>query len=109
MAKLLFRLNGVDDDEADAVRTLLDNEAIPYYETHAGRWGLSVAAIWLKDEEYFDRARELIEDYQEERQQWMQEQPIESLAERFQRKPATVILSLLAILGIIGLSVLPYF
>lgn len=109
MAKLLFRLNGVEEDEADAVRELLERNEIPFYETSAGRWGFSVAAIWLREENYFVQARELIEEYQEQRRQWLQDQPIESWADRFRRKPVTVIASLLAIAGILALSVLPYF
>ncbi len=109
MAKLLFRLNGVEDDEADAVRDLLNQHEIPFYETSAGRWGFSVAAIWLREEDYFERARELIEEYQEQRREWLRDQPIESWADRFRRKPVTVTISMLAIIGILALSVLPYF
>ena len=39
MAKILFRLNGVSDDEANDVRELLSNNAIDFYETSPGNWG----------------------------------------------------------------------
>jgi hypothetical protein len=39
MAKILFRLNGVSDEEANDVRELLANHAIDFYETSAGNWG----------------------------------------------------------------------
>lgn len=64
MAKLVFRLNNVPDTEADAVRQLLIDNNIDFYETHAGRWGLSVAAIWLKNDQEFERARGIIEAFQ---------------------------------------------
>ena len=64
VAKILFRLNGVPDDEAEEVRKLLGAHDIRFYETHAGNWGVSVAAIWLPDHEQFARARELIDQYQ---------------------------------------------
>lgn len=38
-AKILFRLSGVPDDEADDVRMLLTDNAIDFYETSAGNWG----------------------------------------------------------------------
>ncbi|MET1255737.1 DUF6164 family protein [Aliikangiella maris] len=64
MAKLLFRLNQVPDDEADEIRQLLDEGKFDYYETSPGLLGLSFAAIWLKDEQQYDQANQLIEDYQ---------------------------------------------
>lgn len=67
MAKILFRLNGVSGDEADEVRELLTRHAIDFYETSAGNWGVSMAAIWLKDEAQFDEARALLDTYQAER------------------------------------------
>ncbi|MCW8876196.1 MAG: DUF6164 family protein [Kangiellaceae bacterium] len=67
MAKLLFKLNGVPDDEADEIREVLDGNEIDYYETSAGSWGLSFAGIWLKQEDQFEQARSLIDEYQEQR------------------------------------------
>lgn len=67
MAKLLFRLNGVGDDEADDVRQLLDDHHYDYYETSAGRWGISLAAIWLRNDDDLESARALIDTYQAER------------------------------------------
>lgn len=67
MAKILFRLNGVPDDEADEVRALLADHAIDFYETSAGNWGVSMPAIWLTDARQFDQARALLDTYQKER------------------------------------------
>ena len=67
MAKILFRLHGVPDDEADDVRELLAHHAIDFYETSAGNWGVSMPAIWLKDEDQFEKARALLDSYQNER------------------------------------------
>lgn len=64
MAKLVFRLNHVPDTEAEAVRQLLANNNIEFYETFAGRWGFSVAAIWLKKDTDFEHARALIDAFQ---------------------------------------------
>lgn len=67
MAKILFRLNGVSDEEANDVRELLTHNAIDFYETSAGNWSVSMAAIWLKDEAQFAQARALLDAYQKER------------------------------------------
>lgn len=67
MAIQLFRLRGVPDDEAAEVRALLDSNGIEYYETSAGNWGISMPALWLKDERQLQQARGLIARYQEER------------------------------------------
>lgn len=68
MTKLLFRLNHVPETEANAVRKLLTDNDIDFYETSAGRWGFSVAAIWIKNDMEFERARGLIEVFQQEYQ-----------------------------------------
>ncbi len=55
------------EDEAHAIRQLLEDNNIEYFETHAGFWGISVPALWAKREDQFDRARELIDEYQVQR------------------------------------------
>lgn len=67
MAARLFSLHNVPDDEADDVRGLLANHALEYYETPEGNWGVSVPAIWLRDESQLQKARSLIAEYQEKR------------------------------------------
>lgn len=67
MAKLLFRMRHVPDDEAQEVRDLLERNNIEYFETFAGNWGISLPALWLKREEQFPEARKLLDEYQSER------------------------------------------
>lgn len=67
MSKLLFKLRNVPDDEVAEVRTLLTNHHIDYYETTAGNWGVSMPALWVKDEHQFQEAKKLLEEYQEAR------------------------------------------
>lgn len=67
MSKILFKLNGVPDDEANDVRMLLADNDIDYYETAAGNWGVSMPAIWLKDAGQFKKARALLDEYQKAR------------------------------------------
>jgi hypothetical protein len=116
MAILLFRLNGVPDDEAADVRALLDEHHIDYYETEAGRWGISLAAIWLRDEAQLIHARELIDDYQQQRFVSAREEyekrkaagEVETLFGRALREPLRFLLYLAAILLILYLSLTPF-
>jgi len=67
MSTLLFRLRSVPDDEADDIRKLLADNAIEFYETSAGNWGISLAGIWLKDEAQLAEAKALIKTYEKNR------------------------------------------
>jgi hypothetical protein len=67
MSVLIFRLNGVEDDEAADVRRLLDEQGFAYHETSGGFLGLGVAGLWLLDSSQKDAARGLIDHYQAER------------------------------------------
>ncbi|KAA6183668.1 hypothetical protein F2Q65_15205 [Thiohalocapsa marina] len=67
MSVLIFRLNGVDDDEAADVRQLLDDNGFPYHETGAGFLGLGTAGLWLLQAEHKREARALIDAYQQQR------------------------------------------
>ena len=67
MSILLFRLRNVPEDEAEDVRELLNSNNFKFYETSAGNWGISTAAIWLKNNDQLDKAKALIENYQTER------------------------------------------
>jgi hypothetical protein len=74
MSRIVFRLKDVPDEEAGAVRELLSQKDIEFFETDAGRWGISIGAIWVKDNDDFDIARELIEAFQVEYRKTVQQQ-----------------------------------
>ncbi|MDP1558875.1 MAG: DUF6164 family protein [Nitrosomonas sp.] len=67
MSKLLFKLRGVPDDEAEDVRELLADNEIDFYETSAGNWGFSMPGIWLRDADQFEKAKDLLDEYQKAR------------------------------------------
>ena len=69
MSKLLFRMRDVPEDEAEEVRELLRQNDIEFFETHAGNWGISLPALWLKRAEQFDSARQILDEYQSNRGQ----------------------------------------
>lgn len=117
MTALLFRLNTVPEDEAEEVRELLNEHRIDYYETEAGRWGISVAAIWVNDETQLATARELIDRYQEERQARVRADheakrragEHETLGSRFRHHPLRFVLYLLGIVAILFFTLMPFF
>lgn len=63
----LFPLRSVPEDEAAEVRELLTAENIDFYETTAGNWGISNPALWLKNNDDFEKAKILLQAYQQQR------------------------------------------
>ena len=80
MAVHIFNLRNVPEDEADDIRQLLETNRIEYYETPAGRWGMSAPGLWVTDDTQRDRAKELLARYQEERALRARQQYAEQLA-----------------------------
>ncbi len=116
MAKKLFGLRGVPEDEAEDVRQLLSRHGIDYYETSAGNWGISMPAIWLDDEHQYDQARKLIDDYQEERSVRMRREyeqrkstgQYETLADRIRQAPLTFVFYIAIIIFLLYLFIGPF-
>jgi len=67
MSRLLIKLRHAPDDEIQEIRSLLQEHRIDFYETQSGPWGISAPGIWLNDEQQYDRAKALMDDYQENR------------------------------------------
>jgi hypothetical protein len=117
MAKLLFKLNSVPDDEAEEIRALLAEAEINFYETTSGNWGLSFAAIWLKDELEYEQANELIENYQAERYTRVREhhQSLKESGENltrwqaFKQSPIKIPLVIIFVITLLYFSTAPFF
>lgn len=117
MSALLFSLRSVPEDEAEDVRRLLASNGIEFYETPAGRWGISAPAIWLQDKNELQRAKSLIEAYQKERF-IRHRQEFESLKRQGKNKtildaiaenPLRFVFYLAVIAVVLYLSILPFF
>ncbi len=112
MAKLLFKLNGVPEDEADDVRALLTDADIAFYETTAGNWGVSLAAIWLNDETQLAQAQSLLDEYQQARlfaaREQLQAKPPETFMQRLWRYPVHILAYCLLIMAILYISIAPF-
>ena len=116
MAKIIFKLRSVSDDEADDVRQLLNDNHIDFYESPAGNWGISLHALWLHDDDDYQRAKKLIDTYQRERservrmerQQQIERGEHETFVQRLLNRPLQVFLVLAFIAFILYVSVMPF-
>lgn len=112
MSVQLFNLRGVPADEAEAIRRLLRDNAIDYYETPPGNWGISIPALWLREATQLDEARALIADYQQQRardaRQRLQDEPLPGLLRHWLHQPLRSAVYLGAILVVLYLSIKPF-
>lgn len=116
MPALLFKLRNVPDDEAEEIRELLGKHNIEFYETPAGRWGISMEAIWVKDETVLEEARRIIEEYQVQRYRKVREEyedskehgNVETFAQRLMNRPFQMIAYLAIILVILYFVTMPF-
>ena len=67
MSKLLIKLRHAPDDEIQEIHSLLQEHQIEFYETQSGPWGISAPGIWVNHDHQYDRAKALLDDYQENR------------------------------------------
>jgi len=112
----LFSLRGVPEDEAEEVRELLTGNGIDYYETPAGNWGISSPAIWLNKAGQLEKAKSLIEQYQNERrvrvraefEQLRSEGKAETVLDRIKSDPVRFVLYLALALFILYVSIQPF-
>lgn len=117
MAKILFKLRNVPEDELDDVLALLDAHNIEVYETHAGNWGISLPALWIQNDSEFTEARALIEQYQTQRASQSREQYISLVEEgqadtwwaSFKRQPLRVLAYLALVALVVYLSTSAFF
>lgn len=117
MARIFFRLRLVPEDEAEDVRQLLDDSHIPWYETSAGRWGVSFPAIWVTEDADLPRAKNLLAQYQANRiariraehQESVERGETETILSRFVQRPLQGFAILAVIAVIVYFSIRPFF
>ncbi len=112
----VFNLRGVPDDEAEELREFLEERSVDFYETPAGRWGMSSPGLWIRDDARHDEVRQLIAGFQEQRTARMREEyaalKAEGRAPSFlagvARHPIRFVAALLAVAFIVYVSVGPF-
>ena len=116
MARLLFPLRYVPEDEAEAVRRLLDEHGFDWYETSAGNWGISMPGLWLADETQFEDAQACLNSFQETLTQDAQDNLAkaraagehDTLLKRLRRNPLGIVLGLAGIAFIFYITLWPF-
>lgn len=117
MSIILQNLRGVPEDEAQEIRDLLTEHGIAFYETPPSRWGISMGAIWLRDEPQRQEAKQLITQYQQERQararenhaRLKREGSVETLLGKIRNQPLRVLSYLAIVVVILYFSIRPFF
>lgn len=116
MSLLLFRLNNVPQEEADAVREILREGNIDFYETSAGAFGISVAAIWLRDKSKAAHARQIIAEFQEQHSRQLRAEweagrtrgDVDTFLKRLRREPFKMLLLIAGLIVILYVSIVPW-
>ncbi len=117
MSKLLLNLRMVPEDEAEDVRAFLHAHRIEYYETEPSRWGISFGGIWVTHDADLVEARRLMADYQSKRRESAlaaraaarRDGSGETFADIVRQQPLRVLLTIVAIVCLLGLVALPVY
>lgn len=117
MARLLFRLRNVPEDEAEEVRQLLTEHDVAFYETKPGNWGISMPGLWLHHDDDFAEADALLQAYQQERQQRVRAEYEAAIAsgtaetqwQRLKAEPLKVVICIAAAMFLLYVSVTLFF
>ncbi|KAA1174211.1 hypothetical protein FWJ25_08170 [Marinobacter salinexigens] len=112
----LMNLRHVPDDEADEIRALFEEHEVRYYETPPSRWGISMGGFWVHDDDEAERARQLLQHYQQQRlesqRRSFEERQVRgesvSVVAMLRKHPVRTLAALLAIVVIAGFSLLPF-
>lgn len=64
MSRRVFDTYHAPDEEIEGVKSALDKSGIPWFETVKGRWWVGSAALWVRNTEDYDRARQAIDVFQ---------------------------------------------
>lgn len=115
MAKLLLNLRNVPDDEADDVRAMLEAARIAFHETPPSMWGISAGGIYVRENADVAEAKRLMADYQAQRRSRIRAEREAAVrdgtAETFwtvlRAEPLRVVLTVIAIVFLLGLVALP--
>jgi len=108
---MVFALKHVAEEEANTIRGLLADNHIEFYETSVGRWQISLAALWVPNNDDYARARELIEQDQQQRQSTAivtKADIVRGILNHAKQNPVEFVFTVVAIGFVVGLSVLPF-
>jgi len=112
----IFSLKSVPDDEVEEIRQLLIDNNVDFYETPGGNWGISMPAIWVKEDNQSEKTKLLIAQYQEERLYRVREEYEKlksegkhpSVIDRIITEPLRTVFYILIVLGLIYVVTTPF-
>lgn len=116
MAYLLMKTGGASAEEVDGLIAALEDEGVACYLTDSGRWKIGVDGLWLADSADIERAQAIGAEYQKRFSQESREM-FRAMQERGEvsgftghalRHPIKTIAGVLAIIFILGISLLPF-
>lgn len=115
MSKLLLNLRNVPDDEAEDVRTMLENQKISFYETTPSMWGITSGGIWVTEDADFPDAKRAMAEYQQQRGTRARAEyaaakragTAETFGSVVRAQPTRVAFLILVIVFVLGLMALP--
>lgn len=116
MTHHLMNLRHVPDDEADEIRELFENHAVPFYETPPSRWGISMGGFWVHGDAEAERAKALLKEYHRQRREQQRARYEEDLAAgrtggvwwRIRQKPMATLAACVAIAVVLVFSLAPF-
>ena len=116
MAKKLYALRNVPEDEIEAMRIILRENNIEFHETDAGFFGIGTAAIWVNNHTQLLQAQTLIQTFQSDRFEkaranYVQQKSIGEhikFIDLFKQNPGKIILYLVFALFLLLLSTTPF-
>ena len=116
MTKRLYSLRDVPEDEIQELKELLQQQNIDFYETAPGNWGISAGALWLRNDEQFEKAQQLMAQYHTQRankakvehELLVKQGKASTLLENFKRAPLQLLFYIAFILFILYVSIKPF-
>ncbi|WP_020210859.1 DUF6164 family protein [Gilvimarinus chinensis] len=116
MSHLLMRTGGAHFDEVAGLIERLDAEGIEHYQTDSGFWRLGVDALWVRNRDDAERAKQVLQEYQAQYQQEAQAQhhalhargEAPSFIGQLWRHPIKMLLALAAVAAILAISLVPF-
>ena len=114
---MLMNLHHVPDDEAAAVRELLDAANFEWYEIAPNRWGISPGAIWISENEDYAAAKAMLDEFQADRARDARAEyedarrsgATRSVLTIARNDPKKFLVALLCLAVMLGLAALPVF
>jgi len=115
MSIQLMKLRQVPEDELVDILKLLDEHEVDYYQTSAGAFGISLPALWLRDESRHNEVLGLLASYaldrmekaRLEQQAWAELNGRRTMGDIFREHPLKFCLRIVVIVVLLFITLKP--